>query len=51
MKYAVSLHLNPTTNGGHICKMAEVKGKDRVVMIKYISPDVAKLCGLIETGE
>jgi len=47
----VSLHLNPTTNGGHICKMAEVGGKDRVVMIKYTSPDVAKLCGLIETGE
>lgn len=47
----VSLHLNPTTNGGHICKTAEVNGKDRVVMIKYTSPDVAKLCGLIETGE
>ena len=44
----VSLHLNPTTNGGHICKMAKVNGKDRVVMIKYTSPDAAKLCGLIE---
>ncbi|MBQ6934563.1 MAG: hypothetical protein IJN37_09285 [Clostridia bacterium] len=48
---AVSLHLNPTTNGGHICKMTEVNGKDKVVMIKYTSSDVAKLCGLIEAGE
>ncbi|MBQ7087851.1 MAG: hypothetical protein IJM96_10300 [Clostridia bacterium] len=47
----VSIHLNPTANGGHICKTAEVNGKDRVVMIKYTSPDVAKVCGLIETGE
>ena len=47
----VSIHLNPTTNGGHICKMAEVNGKDKLVMIKYTSPDVAKLCELIEAGE
>ncbi|MBQ7094582.1 MAG: hypothetical protein IJN84_08705 [Clostridia bacterium] len=47
----VSIHLNPTTNGGHICKMAEVEGKDKHVMIKYTSPDVAKLCELIKTGE
>ena len=47
----VSLHLNPTANGGHICKMTEVNGKDKLVMIKYTSPDVAKLCGLIEVGE
>ncbi len=47
----VSLHLNPTTNGGHICKMTEVNGKDKLVMIKYTSPDVLKLCELIETGE
>ena len=47
----VSIHLNPTTNGGHICKMTEVNGKERIVMIKYTSPDVANLCGLIETDE
>ena len=47
----VSIHLNPTINGGHICKTAEINGKDKLVMIKYTSPDVAKVCGLIETDE